>query len=768
MANETIYEICRRVDAEIESDFGGGCPIEKMFLMAYLVQNQKLKTYAEIGIYKGKSLFPTAYSIYLNGGKSYGIDPYSFGDAAEFDAPEDIQERLDSFLPAVDFEKLYQDVVMYREKCGYGESLKIIRKPSQDAIAYFKENNIKIDLLHIDGNHDTKYVRQDFELYNEILSEGGFIVFDDIDWESVNVVYKEAKKKLTLVFECKNYGILYKENKNFKDFVKTEKLSKRLTAVHDKIIKKKAKEGLPLVTIGVLAYNHEDYIAECLRSIVEQKGNFRRKIIILDDNSTDNTEAAVKGYLKNAVQSDLLQIEYIRNKENLGIVKNYGKLMKLIQKSGCDYFTFCEGDDFYLTNNRLEIHLVLHQRSPELALSFNKLLLYYQEENKYEIHFPDFNDTRLSTEDLVIDNKPGSFCASFYDIDVLDYMKDGLFDGSMCTFDWMFNTFCSQFGDIGHINFPMSVYRKHSGGAWSGGKEIQNNLLILENIPKYDKYLDFLYGKQFQAMYDNCARFLISNKALKPYDFVIIDDISANAKEGLSSEDSTALLKNFKNTAYYISDSCTSHFSERLAENTIVGYKREHPEFSGRVFYLNSNTCFNAKMLYGKYLNTAYEDLLAVSARLNTPFIFMLDKDGGFIRDDEESDKKLAAVFASPWFKKVVVKEKDIYNYLIDKELCKKEDIEYIAKSKSKAIFGVQQMRRLIKAANDGPAAKDVATVEPASEAVQEVVNVAPVETAQAVEHPSKMRMAIGKVAPRPLKRVYHKIGRIFRKIRQI
>ena len=58
--DKTIYEVCRRIDNEIKSDFGGGCPIEKSFLMAYLAQNQNLKTYVEIGVYRGKSFFPTA------------------------------------------------------------------------------------------------------------------------------------------------------------------------------------------------------------------------------------------------------------------------------------------------------------------------------------------------------------------------------------------------------------------------------------------------------------------------------------------------------------------------------------------------------------------------------------------------------------------------------------------------------------------------------------------------------------------------------------
>ena len=675
---ESIYNICEKVNSEIELDFGGGCPIEKSFLMSYLIQNQCLKTHVEIGIYKGKSLFPVAYSIFLNGGKSYGIDPYSVEDAEEINAPNDLQDRINDFLPKVNFEKLYQDVIMYREKCGYGDNLKIIREPSQEAIKYFKENNITIDFLHIDGNHDTKFVRQDFELYNSILSEGGFIVFDDINWESVNIVYKEAKKKLTVVFECEHYGILYKEKDGFKDFIKTEKLSKRLTSIHDKIKNRFIKPyNKPLITVGVLTYNQEDYIEECLRNIIEQKGNFRCKVIILDDKSTDNTQSRIEGFLSNITVPENFEFEYIRNELNLGIVKNYSKLVNLIKDSGCDFFTFCEGDDFYFTNNRLEAHLALHLNNPELALSFNKLLLYFQEENRYEVHVPNFNAEKLTTEELVKDNTPGSLCASFYCSDVFKHLQNDLFE-DMFTGDWLFAIYCSQFGDIGHINIPMSLYRKHSKGVWSGHSGISNNLVLLEEIPKYNKYLNFLYDREFYTMYNLCTKYLLNNNDIEPYDLVIIDNIFPHPYSGFSYQEFTGLLKNFKNSAVYAIGTHTHYLSKDPIENLITNYKRKYPELSDRVWNLDNNSSFKANLIYGIFLNTAYYDLLHWSEKLQTPFVFTLYPGGGFLLNDEKSDKMLKAIFASPWFRKVIVTQKITYDYLVNNKFCKTKDIEYI------------------------------------------------------------------------------------------
>ena len=127
----TIYEECLKVAREIEGDFGGGSPVPKTFIMSYLIQEQKLKSFVEVGIYKGRSLFPVAYSIYLNDGNSVGIDPYELIDAKEEDVSDDLKIKIDTFLESLDFNDIYRDVLAYRESCGYGKSIDLVRDTSK-------------------------------------------------------------------------------------------------------------------------------------------------------------------------------------------------------------------------------------------------------------------------------------------------------------------------------------------------------------------------------------------------------------------------------------------------------------------------------------------------------------------------------------------------------------------------------------------------------------------------------------------------------------
>jgi hypothetical protein len=61
---------------------------------------------------------------------------------------------------------------------------------------YFVRQDIKIDYLHIDGDHSYEGVKKDFELYSTIMSENGIITIHDTDekYHNTFIVTENAKK----------------------------------------------------------------------------------------------------------------------------------------------------------------------------------------------------------------------------------------------------------------------------------------------------------------------------------------------------------------------------------------------------------------------------------------------------------------------------------------------------------------------------------------------------------------------------------------------
>jgi predicted O-methyltransferase YrrM len=57
-----------------------------------------------------------------------------------------------------------------------------IRAWSSDAVTYFETQNISLDMLFIDGDHEYSGVKSDWDNYNKILKPGSYVIFHDTGW----------------------------------------------------------------------------------------------------------------------------------------------------------------------------------------------------------------------------------------------------------------------------------------------------------------------------------------------------------------------------------------------------------------------------------------------------------------------------------------------------------------------------------------------------------------------------------------------------------
>lgn len=99
------------------------------------------------------------------------------------------------------------------------------------------------------------------------------------------------------------------------------------------------RHEFPLVTIVVPAYNHEDYIVDCISSILDQDWPCI-EVIVINDGSTDKTDQKIKDFMRDSGAS----FNYI-SKPNEGLVKTLNLALKL---SKGKYFCELASDDMLL------------------------------------------------------------------------------------------------------------------------------------------------------------------------------------------------------------------------------------------------------------------------------------------------------------------------------------------------------------------------------------------------------------------------------------
>lgn len=119
-----------------------------------------------------------------------------------------------------------------------------------------------------------------------------------------------------------------------------------------------------LVTVQCLAYNHEKYIRKALDGFVMQKTSFKFEVIVHDDASTDHTADIIREY---AEKYDFIQpIFQTENQysQKVSILKNF-----VLPAARGKYLAFCEGDDYWTDENKLQILTDYMEQHPSCSMA---------------------------------------------------------------------------------------------------------------------------------------------------------------------------------------------------------------------------------------------------------------------------------------------------------------------------------------------------------------------------------------------------------------
>jgi predicted O-methyltransferase YrrM len=155
-----IMEINRRNIEDLHSCWKG----HKKFV-EWLVNTVKPKVIVDLGVDHGYSTF--CFALPQVGQKVYGIDTF----------------EGDQFAGARDSNELYNLVNQRSKQNGLDDTITFI-KGTFDEVAETWDKNI--DILHIDGDHAYKSVKNDYNTWSKFLSEGGVILFHDTMVDTIN------------------------------------------------------------------------------------------------------------------------------------------------------------------------------------------------------------------------------------------------------------------------------------------------------------------------------------------------------------------------------------------------------------------------------------------------------------------------------------------------------------------------------------------------------------------------------------------------------
>lgn len=119
----------------------------------------------------------------------------------------------------------------------------------------------------------------------------------------------------------------------------------------------------PEVSVGIITYNHERYLARAVESVLEQKTDFPFEIIIYEDCSTDRTREIALDFQRRHPET----IRVLYSRANVGMGEN---VRRGIAACRGRYTAGCEGDDFWSDPLKLQKQFDALEAHPELNLCF--------------------------------------------------------------------------------------------------------------------------------------------------------------------------------------------------------------------------------------------------------------------------------------------------------------------------------------------------------------------------------------------------------------
>lgn len=152
------------------------------------------------------------------------------------------------------------------------------------------------------------------------------------------------------------------------------------------------------ISVVIPVYNVEDYLRECIESVIMQSYQ-NKEIILVNDGSTDNSQQICEEYQK--------KYSYIKviNKANQGLshTRNVG-----IKNATGDYILFLDSDDYWAIDFMSDLKELV-ESDEEIDYIFFRHKTYKQNTNYYEEQY-------LNVDRSKIKNRKG--------IDVLTYLLD--------------------------------------------------------------------------------------------------------------------------------------------------------------------------------------------------------------------------------------------------------------------------------------------------------------------------------------------------------
>ena len=251
-----------------------------------------------------------------------------------------------------------------------------------------------------------------------------------------------------------------------------------------------------LVSVIIMAFNHEKYILKSLESVLNQKTNFTFEIILGEDESSDKTREICIGFAKKYPNKIRL---ILHSRENVIKINGHPtgrfNFMCCLKKANGKYIALCDGDDYWIDPLKLQKQVDFLENNEEYCGCFHKTLTINETDKKPKLFpFREYNKQIFTFKDT-ISKKALFHTSSFvFRAEKRVYSDDFM---SIQSLDMVLFSTIAKSGNLFLIDDFMSVYRVNANGVTRSinhQRYHENRIILMDYLMTIaeEKYFDYI------------------------------------------------------------------------------------------------------------------------------------------------------------------------------------------------------------------------------------------------------------------------------------
>lgn len=229
----------------------------------------------------------------------------------------------------------------------------------------------------------------------------------------------------------------------------------------------------PVVSVWMIAYNHGQYLAQAIESVLAQQTSFPFDIVIGEDCSPDNSREICLAYQTKYPD----KIKLLLPEKNIGLHRNVVNTMLACTGK---YIALCEGDDYWSDPHKLQKQFDFLEANPDYVMCAHDVYDYVQDTGEFlqpSHQHPDTfgvdyiiaQDWFMRTNTLFFRNGFAEGWASFPEFFFKAYSTD-----------YILQCIIARHGKVHWDAAIMAVYRRHAGGITNVNTELQIKRVKME------------------------------------------------------------------------------------------------------------------------------------------------------------------------------------------------------------------------------------------------------------------------------------------------